>query len=179
MIEISNPISVPALFDDLPVPPTSHADAVCYQSDMQQPCMLTLHSPEQLQHPRTEQPQLSGTQASNSDTRIDIFVHNTVVDMPFKVSKASPISECSTLPSSTPVVTMSDPSLTQACTAVLQQSGGVRIVQKTSQCHVTLCHCLEHDDSSGGGERHHLLDRLQPSSHSHQNNHHHPSFGTQ
>ena len=86
MIEISNPISVPALFDDLPVPPTSHADAVCYQSDMQQPCMLTLHSPEQLQHPRTEQPQLSGTEASNSDTLIDIFVLNTT---PFKVSKVS------------------------------------------------------------------------------------------
>ena len=140
--------------------------------------MLTLYSPEQLQHPRTEQPQLSGPQASNSDTCIDIFVHNTVVDMPFKVSKASNISECSTLPSAQ-LHTSSDPSLTQACTAVLQQSGGVRIVQTRTQCHVTLCHCLEHDDSSGGGERHHLLDNLQPSPHSHENNHHHPSFGTQ
>ena len=49
IFEITNPISVPALSDDLPVPPTSNADAVCYQSDMQQPCMLTLHSTEQLQ----------------------------------------------------------------------------------------------------------------------------------
>ena len=153
MIEITNPISVPALSDDLPVPPTSNADAVCYQSDMQQPCMLTLHSPEQLQHsPRTDQPQLCVTQTSNSDTSSEL------VDMPCKVSKASPISECSTLPSSLPVVTMSDPSSTQACTAVLQQGGGVKIVQKMSLCHVPICHGLGHIDGSGGGGRHHLLD---------------------
>ena len=150
VINVTYSVSIPGMSEDLP-PPSSLADTTCRQPDTQACTSLPHQRSRGQQQPgshSTEQAELT-----RSQTCID-------TDMPGKVKKVSHESVCLSLPSFPPVITMSDPTPAQTCSATLQQSDSGRAVQKLSQCQILDCQGLGHVDNSEVGEGHHLHDNL-------------------